>query len=185
MISVPRLGVVFMRRFNLIVTCGRFREFDALRELESIFYILGDEEARFRKSGVSGVIIGFTNMDPHLAVARIRDLIGERPWDFRFTRRYIPVDRVVETDIKMISRVAVELAEAIPPNASYRITVEKRHTDLHKMDIIDAIAPHIDRRVSLEEPDYILLVEVLGEATGISLIKSDEIVSVEKRLLSD
>jgi|Deesub1362A_J573_1020465.scaffolds.fasta_scaffold00008_187 tRNA acetyltransferase TAN1 len=174
-----------MKRFNIIVTCGRFMEFNALRELESIFYLLGEEDARFRKSGVSGVLIGRIKMDPHVAVARIRELIQERPWDFRFTKRYIPIDKVVKTGLEEIREAALALAKTIPEDATYRITVEKRYTDLHSRDIIDAIAPSIDRRVQLDDPDYILLIEVLGEYTGVSLIKPDEIVSVEKELLPE
>ncbi len=174
-----------MKRFNLIITCGRFMEFNASRELDSIFYLLGEENARIMRSGISGILLAKINIDPHIAVTRIRELISERPWDFRFTKRYIPVDRVVETDLEKIREAALELAKSIPSDASFRITVEKRYTDLRSKDIIDAIAPGIDRSVSLDQPDYILLIEVLGNVTGVSLIKPNEIVSVEKELLPE
>jgi tRNA acetyltransferase TAN1 len=170
--------------FNMIVTCGRFMEFNAMRELENIFYLIGDEDAKFRESRVKGIIFVNTNLDPHEAIGKIRLLIEDRPWEFRFTKRYIPVDRVVNSSLERIREAALDLAVGIPKGSSYRITVEKRHSDLHTMDLIGAIAPSIDRKVSLKNPDYVLLIEIVGEVAGLSLIKPDEIISVEKELIS-
>jgi len=174
-----------MSKFNLIVTCPRGRESVAIHELESIFFLLGDPEARFWKSRVKGLLFGFTRLDIHNLHRELIELIRERPFDFKNTKRYIPIDRVVETDLDVIRDAALELANGIPEGATYKIMVEKRFSQLRSRDVIDAIAPHIDRKVSLEEPDYILLVEIVGERTGLSLIKPGEIVSVEKLLFSD
>ena len=173
-----------MKQFNLIVTCGRLTEFNALRELESIFYMLGDEKARFRKSVVRGILLGYTHIDPHIAIKKIRKLIIERPWDFRFTRRYIPIDIVVKTSLEDIKNAVAKLIDRIPRDNLYRITVEKRYTYLHTKEVIDAIAPLVDRDVSLKNPDYILLIEIIGDFTGVSVVKPEEILSVEKELLS-
>lgn len=173
-----------MKRFNLIITCGRYTEFNALRELESIFYLLGDDEARFKKSMVRGVLLGYINLDPHMAIKEIRKLIVERPWDFRFTKRYIPIDIVVKTDLENMRGAVAELIHKIHENSLFRITVEKRHTFIHSKEVIDAVAPLVDREVSLQNPDYILLIEIIGEYTGLSVVKPDEILSVEKELLT-
>ena len=173
-----------MKRFNLIITCGKFTEFNALRELESIFYLLGDDKARFKESMVRGILLGYIHLDPHMAIKKIRKLIFERPWDFRFTKRYIPVDNVVKTDLENMREAVAELVHKIPENSLYRITVEKRHTFIHGKEVIDEVAPLVDRKVSLQNPDYILLIEIIGEYTGLSVVKPNEILSVEKELLS-
>ncbi len=173
-----------MKQINLIVTCGRLTEFNALRELESIFYLLGDDKARFRRTMIRGILIGYTHMDPHLVIKKIRELIVERPWDFRFTKRYIPIDIVVKTDLDNMKNAVTKLIDRIPEDNSYRITVEKRYTSLHTKEVIDAIAPLIDRKVSLKNPDYIMLIEIIGDFTGISVVKPEEILSIEKELLS-
>ena len=60
------------------------------------------------------------------------------------------------------------------------MTVEKRHTELSTKEIIEAAAKHIDREVNLKNPDRIVLIEVMGGATGISVIKPDDILSIVK-----
>ncbi len=171
-----------MNKFNIIVTCQRNRESVAIHELESIFFLLGDPEARFKKSVVKGLLIGWTRLDVHSLYKELRELLKERPFDFRNTKRYIPVDKVVDTDIEAIKKAALDLAENIPAEAKYKIEIEKRFSELSSRDIIDAIAPHIARKVSLEEPDYILLIEIIGNRTGVSLIRPEEIFSVDKEL---
>ena len=173
-----------MKQVNLIVTCGRLTEFNALRELESIFYLLGDDNARFRRSMVRGVLLGYIHIDPHLVIKKIRKLIVERPWDFRFTKRYIPIDIVVKTSLENMKNAVTKFIDRVPKNNSFRITVEKRYTGLHTKEVIDAVAPLIDRKVSLKNPNYIVLIEIIGDFTGISVVKPEEILSVEKELLS-
>lgn len=71
--------------------------------------------------------------------------------------------------------------------ASFRVTVEKRHcTAIRSYEIISAIAEHFpDRKVDLVNPNWIILVEVLGKLTGISVIRPNQIFSfaIEKRKL--
>ena len=52
--------------------------------------------------------------------------------------------------------------------------------------MIDAVAERIDREVDLDEPDKIVLIQIVGEITGLSVIPPDKILSVEreKRLAS-
>ena len=77
-----------------------------------------------------------------------------------------------------IRRICADLTKLIPKKNTFRITVEKRYTSIHSKDFIDAAASDIKRTVDLVNPDFILLIEVLGELTGISLIKPDDILSV-------
>ena len=83
-------------------------------------------------------------------------------------------------DLNEIKRVANELASKIPENQTYRVTVEKRFTNLHSDEIITAAASDIKAKVDLHKPDYILLIEVLGGFTGISLLKPSDILGVVK-----
>jgi tRNA acetyltransferase TAN1 len=68
----------------------------------------------------------------------------------------------------------------IKENESFRITVEKRFTQLSTRDIIEAAAANIERKVNLTSPDKILLIEIVGGTTGMSVIKPDDILSVSK-----
>jgi tRNA acetyltransferase TAN1 len=60
------------------------------------------------------------------------------------------------------------------------VTVEKRFTAIHTRDIVEAVATSIRRKVNLQNPDYIMLIEVVGGFTGLSLIKPKDTISVLK-----
>jgi tRNA acetyltransferase TAN1 len=68
----------------------------------------------------------------------------------------------------------------------FRITVEKRKTSISGRSLIEAIANRIDRKVDLDDPDKIVLIQILGELTGVSIVPPGKILSVEreKRLAS-
>lgn len=87
---------------------------------------------------------------------------------------------IVQSALDIFTEKAKLFNEEIPEDESYRVTVEKRRSNLKTEDIIEAIAPHIKRKVNLSNPDKIALVEVIGEITGLSLITADEILSVER-----
>jgi tRNA acetyltransferase TAN1 len=79
-----------------------------------------------------------------------------------------------------VKRAATELAATIGENETFRVTVEKRFTSLHSRDLIEAVATGIDRKVDLENPDKILLIEIVGGLTGMSLIKPSSVLAVLK-----
>ncbi|MEM2947309.1 MAG: THUMP domain-containing protein, partial [Candidatus Bathyarchaeia archaeon] len=94
--------------------------------------------------------------------------------------RIIPIEKVIRTDLGEIQRAATELSSKIGKNETFRVTVEKRFTETSTRDIIEAAAANIERRVDLNKPNKILLIEVIGGLTGLSVIKPEEILSVVK-----
>ncbi len=169
--------------FNIIVTSPRNREFFAVREFESALNDLGDMEPKVWKSGISGVILAYTTLDPYEVPYRVRKMVKDNPWMFRDVKRVIPIEFNVRTDLEEFSKIAMELVKRIDASKTYKIEVKRRYTSLERNAIIESIATQIDRKVDLKNPDYIVVVEVLGPVTGISLIKPDGILSVDRELL--
>jgi tRNA acetyltransferase TAN1 len=66
---------------------------------------------------------------------------------------------------------------------TFRITVERRNTSLRSSEIIATVGSEIDNRVDLENPDWIVLVEIIAKLVGISVLRPNEIFSslIEKR----
>ncbi len=91
---------------------------------------------------------------------------------------------MVLTEINEIKNVSIELMKKIPPEGTIKILIEKRHTDLNRNIIIDEIGPFIPCKVNLTSPDWILLIEIIGKFSGISVIKSANLFSsaIEKRV---
>jgi tRNA acetyltransferase TAN1 len=141
---------------------------------------LGDQSAEASKTGVRGLIAARTALNPCEVIEKFKVILHERPYEFRYALRIIPVEKVVTTELEAIGLATAELAVGIGEDESFRITVEKRFTTLHARDIVEAVATRIERRVDLDNPDKVLLIEVVGKLTGISLIKPDMVLSVQK-----
>ena len=171
-----------MEKFNLIVTTRRGEESEACSEVWSILRDLGDDEPVVERSPVSGLIFVWTRLNPFEVVEKFREILRRSPWELRYTNRVIPIERNVPTDIQAIKQAVMELVGKIAPGETFRVTVEKRFTNLRSMDIIRAVAEDVDRKVDLENPDKIILVEVVGKVTGVSVLRPSDVLSVKKEL---
>jgi tRNA acetyltransferase TAN1 len=118
--------------------------------------------------------------NPKALLSFITDFVRSEPFKVRFIMRIIPVDRVVDTKVAAIVKAVKDLAPAIGPGETFRITIEARDSPYSDKELIDAIADAVDRKVSLDSPDKIVLLEVFGEYSGISVISPHDIVSIQK-----
>ncbi len=166
--------------FNLLVTTSRGNEEDLCSEIWYLLRELGDEAVRVEKTGITGLITVKTSLSPFEAIKKLRDILEKRPWEFRYTLRVLPIDIVVRTDLGEVQRAVAGLTSKIGKDETFRVTVEKRFTDLSSQEIVEAAAANVERVVDLERPDKIILVEVVGRLTGISVIEPGDIMSVAK-----
>ncbi|MGD6852408.1 MAG: THUMP domain-containing protein [Candidatus Bathyarchaeia archaeon] len=141
---------------------------------------LGDQEAQATKTKVRGLIVAKTSLDPIEVMEKFRSILTEQPYEFRYALRIVPIERVVATDLEEIKKATAELATKIGEDQSFRVTVEKRFTELHSRDIIEAAVGDIKRKVDLHNPDWIVQIEVLGGLTGVSLLKPNDVLAVVK-----
>lgn len=172
-----------LRDFNLLATTSRGNEGNVCSELWYLLGEIGDSASTVEKTGVAGLIAAKTAFDPFEVIEKFRKILRERPYEFRYTLRIIPIETVVRTDLVEIQRIATELGSKIGEKESFRVTVEKRFTKTPTRDIVEAAAANIERKVDLNKPDKILLIEVIGGLTGISVIKPGDILSVMKEKL--
>ncbi len=165
---------------NLIVTCARHLEPETEEELRGFLDELGDSEPKVTITSMSGVLTAETKLDPVEVVRKIKEMLLDEPWSVRYSLRIIPIQRIVETKIEEIEKVVDELSENISKDEKYRISIEKRNSDMSSQDIIKKIASKIKNQVSLEYPDKVVLIEIMGNKTGISVVKKSDILSTEK-----
>jgi tRNA acetyltransferase TAN1 len=172
---------------NLIVTCARHLEPETQEEINKILGILGDPEPIITVTSMSGILTVKTKLDPITVVAKIQELILDEPWSIRYCLRIIPIHKVSETIIEEIEEKISEIRELISKGETYRISIEKRNSNISSQELITKIANKFENKVSLEKPDKIIQIEILGAKTGISILKKSDILSVEKtkRSLSD
>ncbi len=165
---------------NLIVTCPRHLEPETEDELRSILEEFGDSEPKISITSMSGILTAETNLDPIDVVRKIKEMLLDEPWSVRYCKRIIPIQKVIESKIEEIEQCVSELSNNILDEETYRISIEKRNSDLSSKEIITKIADKIKNKVSLEFSDKIILIEILGNKAGISILKKSDILSTEK-----
>lgn len=165
-----------LREYNLLVACPRDRERAATSEIRYfIGDLLGDLELKVSRTPISGLLACETSLNPFEVIQRLREFAIENPYQFRFAIRFTPLEECVESEIEKIVDAARKLLPKIEEKESFRVTVRRRHTELENMEVVIAVAEVFPRKVNLDEPDKTVLVEIVGEWTGLSVLdeKSD------------
>ena len=165
---------------NLLVTCARNLETETKNEIGKILDEIGDQESEILNVGMRGILMVNTNIEPSKIIDWVNDKVVEEPWLIRYCLRMIPIQSITETEMSKITKEVIKLKDVIQQNDSYRITIEKRNTDMSSSEIITEIAKIFPNKVSLNQPDWIVLIEILGNKTGISILKENEIFSLDK-----
>jgi tRNA acetyltransferase TAN1 len=166
--------------FNLLASTMRGNERQMCYELAFLLKEAGDAEPTVDKTGIRGLVVGKTALDPVEAIEKLRVMLHEKPYEFRYAFRIIPIQKVIHTDIEEVKCAAAELFAGMGENDTFRVTIEKRFTSIHSRDLIEAVATDIKNKVDLDNPNRVLLIEVLGGITGMSLIKPDDLIAVQK-----
>lgn len=165
---------------NLIITCARHFEPETEDELRDILEELGDADIKVSITNMPGILTSETKLDPIEVVRKMKDMLLDEPWSIRYCLRIIPIQKIVETNIEEIEQSIEELSNQILDDETYRISIEKRNSNLSSQEMITKIANKIKNKVSLEFPDKVILIEILGNKTGISILKKSDILSIEK-----
>ena len=165
---------------NLLVTCARNLETETKNEIGKILGEIGDQEPEILNVGMRGILMVNTNIESSKIITWVKDKVVEEPWFIRYCLRMIPIQTITETEMSKITENVTELKNVIKQNDSYRITIEKRNTGMSSTEIITEIAKIFPNEVSLNQPDWVILIEILGDKTGISILKDSEMFSLDK-----
>ena len=169
-----------IKDFNLLATTYRRTEGHARQELRFLLEQIGDPTPIVDRTGISGVIVAKTISGPFEVITKFKEMLKERPYEFRYLLRVIPVEKVVQTDVNLIRSAVKELSPKIAQGETFRVTAEKRFTQTSSKELIEAAAEDIKRKVNLSKPDKVVHIEVLGGLTGVSIAKPEEILSILK-----
>jgi tRNA acetyltransferase TAN1 len=161
------------------VTSAKGLEARASAEFKEIALLSGIRKLTIDRSAYDGVIeVDVEN--PKALMSFITEFVRSEPFKVRYIMRLIPVDRVVDTKVADIVKAVKELAQAIGPGETFRITIEARDSPYSDKELINALADAVDRKVNLDSPDKIVLLQIFGEYAGISVISPHEIISIQK-----
>jgi tRNA acetyltransferase TAN1 len=166
--------------YNLLVACPRERERAAISEIRYfVGDLLGDSELKVSRTPVSGLLACKTSLDPFAVIQRLSEFAVENPYQFRYAIRFTPLEECVDSEIGSIVDATKRLLPKISEDDSFRVTVRRRHTELENMEVVTAVASVIQRKVNLDNPDKTVLVEIVGDWTGISVLdEKNNILSI-------
>src|SRR4029453_16046385 len=169
---------------NLLVTTFRYKESDASDELYQLLDMLGDKEPSIEITSISGIILANTHLDPLQIVENCREMVRNEPWRFRYVLRIIPLEKICRAELTDIHNVVNQLCPKIGQHETFMVMIEKRHTKLHSKEIISTVTSDIDKKVNLDNPNWIILIQIVNRLAGISILRSNQIFSSVKEKIS-
>lgn len=169
---------------NLLVTTFRYKEIDASDELSQLLDMLGDKEPSIEITSISGIILANTHLDPLQIVENCREMVRNEPWRFRYVLRIIPLEKICRAELTDIHNVVNQLCPKIGQHETFMVMIEKRHTKLHSKEIISTVTSDIDKKVNLDNPNWIILIQIVNRLAGISILRSNQIFSSVREKIS-
>lgn len=168
--------------FNLLLSCRRFQEAESCEELRRIIEEepdLGGLE-RCKLTGITCLVVAKVEGDSHAFVTRVGKLVRKMPWIARDLLKIHPIDLVVDSTVKAIRKGSKELAKRMTKADTFRVNLNRRDTDLDRDKLLHEIAIQFPGKVDLEKYDWVVVVEILGPVTGLSLLREEEIVTLRR-----
>jgi len=168
--------------FNLLVSVHPRAPGRARREIVARLRTLTDVAPDVMQTLARGILAVRVAIDPREVVRRLRALCERQPRAFRYTLKWVPVDRWSRPELPAMREAIAQLRCRIGPNETWRMTVERR-TDTTRLDphlVIRSMAELVDARVDLTHPDKIVLVQLFDDWASFSVVAPSETLSVVK-----
>ncbi|MHC1581160.1 SAM-dependent methyltransferase [Methanopyrus sp.] len=164
--------------FQALVTCPAGFEFRCVSELERL---LREEDpfVEVEPTYFKGVVVVRSELEPEEIVERIREA------DTDWVARAVPIHRTVRAELDAIERAAVALARRrLDEDTAFAVRCRKRgQPPFGRRDVEVRVGAAVQEAtgapVDLEEPDYVVRVEVLQDTAGVAVIPPDLIVRKE------
>lgn len=170
--------------FNLLVSTLPLAPGRARREVVARLRKLTDAAPDVMHTLARGILAVKVAIDPREVVQGLRALCEREPRAFRYTLKWVPVDRWARPELPVMKKAVEQLRSRIGPNETWRITVERR-TDTTLLDpnqVIRSLAELIDAKVDLSHPDKVLLIQLFDDWVAFSVVAPSETFSVVKVL---
>ena len=168
--------------YNILVTFHSHERKEAVEEIEMRLKDLGIELEDMMESEFPGVMLVRVEGSPKDAVLLLNGLCRKFPEVFKFTHRWAPVERWVALNDGAMIQGVEEIGSGIKDGDKWRLSLFKRGYEDHSaMELVKLLTDHINTgKVDLDHPDKIIEVQLVSDAAGISLIKSDEYLDINK-----
>ncbi|WP_297062157.1 THUMP domain-containing protein [Thermococcus sp.] len=152
----------------LLVTTRPGREGDAILELEWAL-----EKVRVKGTDWKGVLLAETPLSKEEVLERLKN------FETQAIQRVVPLDELVSAKLEDIEKALLRLGEKIKGTFAVRAKVRgNRGLSERKLEVElgSLLVGRYGLKVDLSEPDYLVLVEILGKRAGIGVLRRDEVL---------
>ncbi|GBL40779.1 hypothetical protein EMGBD3_01470 [Nitrosarchaeum sp.] len=101
---------------------------------------IGDSEPTITITNMSGILTAETKLESIEVVKKIKEMLLDEPWCIRYCLRIIPIQKITETKIESIEEEITDLIKLISNGESYRISIEKRNSNISSQELISRVA---------------------------------------------
>lgn len=127
-------------------------------------------------SSIAGLTLATFDGDPLEIIKKIEHEIEQDNTILQFTLKLVPIQYKVSTSLENLKEFSYFFASKIKDNDKWRINLRRRHSQLERDEIITALASEINKgKVSLENPDYYIIAEILGKWTYLAFSSVPEL----------
>jgi len=149
------------------------REDDA--GIEILDYIFPyDSKAKYVKTSFPGIILILSKLNSDRVMEMLKDRIISKAY------RIVPIQRLIKIDLNGIINTVIELASKIKGEVKFKVECKLRGVkSIERNIIVKEIAEKLKEKwgwiVDLENPEYIVTIEGIGENVGISVVRRENI----------
>ncbi|MFW9852063.1 MAG: THUMP domain-containing protein [Candidatus Thorarchaeota archaeon] len=162
-----------MQEFSgLLISSARTLERNSSSEM---FYllseILGYENVDVNPvPDISGLSIATFSENPISTLEKIKTEIEKDNSVLQYSLKLVPIQYRTNSSIEKMEEIMKIFNDYIGEDDTWRITLRRRHSQLSREEIIHSLAEIVTNgSVKLENPDYHIIVEILGKWSYLSL----------------
>jgi tRNA acetyltransferase TAN1 len=161
---------------NLLITYNPAHPGKAEKEVRAILDDFAEFE--FIDAKTPGVFLVHAQ-DVKKTVAKMKKLPAD---SFEYTYKWVPIDKWVKSDVAEISKILKSYNDEISEHQSWKLLLFKRMYKEHGTDkLIQLLTDNIQKEnVDLQNPEKLVVVEIVGEKAGLSLLDKNEYLDTQK-----
>ncbi len=165
----------------ILVSCDPVKDRDGMSELWHVLIkYCGVTPLEVFSLPVKGLFLLAIKDDIFETFKELRNIIQEKKFEFIVCKKITPIEQLIKSDSNELTKAIPNYLHRIPSNAKWRITLNRRHTTLKRNDLIELVANHSEAPkgpVDLDNPEWIILIEVFGEWLGFGVYYKDPIIT--------
>ncbi len=167
----------------LLVGCEAIKERDSMSELWHVLVKYCQiTPIEIFELPIKGLFLFAFSNDLNEILDRLKTAIIEKKFKFKYCKKFTPMEKIVKSNIDEMLTILSHYLKKIPQKAKWRIVIHRRHSSLHRKEIIDSIANHTSApkgKVDLDNADWDIIVEIFGEWLGLGVFQSNSIISIK------